>query len=251
MRENAWKGFKNFIVYDKVQEDENVTSFYLKLEDNEPLPKAIPGQFIAVKIPKKDNKFSKVRQYTLSMDPEEDFYRISVKIEEEGEVSIDLCRNVQVGDVLLATAPMGKFVLKDNNNTKVLIGGGIGITPMLSMAYATKGTDTKVKLIYSTQNSRYHSFKEEIEKLRDESPNIDFTLVYTRPTEEDKAKGDFDIEGRIDKEWMEKNLTRDGEFYFCGPVPFMRAMYKGLESIGIDKEKINYELFVSGEDITK
>ena len=251
MESKVWRGFKSFIVYDLVKEDESVTSFYLKPEDGEVLPKALPGQYIAVKIPKADNKFSKVRQYTLSMDSKEDFYRISVKIEEEGEVSKDLCTNIKVGDTLFATMPMGKFVLKDNDETKVLIGGGIGITPMLAMAHAVKSTDKKAKLIYSIANSKRHSFKEEIEKLEKENPNIDFTLIYTRPTEEDKINNKHHVEGRIDEEWMKNNLPMDAEFYLCGSVPFMRAIYKGLRNLGVVESKINYELFAPGEDIKK
>ena len=253
MERQVWKGFKSFIVYDMIKEDKEgyVTSFYLKPEDGQSLPKALPGQYIAVKIPKEDNKFSKVRQYTLSMDPSEEYYRISVKIEEEGEVSKDLCTNVKVGDKLFATIPMGKFVLKDNEHTKVLIGGGIGVTPMLSMAYGAKGTDQKVKFIYSTQNTGSTCFKNEIDKLTNENKNIDFTLVYTRPTEEDKNNKCFDVEGRINEEWMRENLPMDAEFYFCGSVPFMRTIYKGLEAAGVDKSMINYELFAPGQDITK
>ena len=56
MTNNIWKGFKDFIVYDKVQEDEVVTSFYLKAADGTSLPKAIPGQFISVRIQKGDNE---------------------------------------------------------------------------------------------------------------------------------------------------------------------------------------------------
>ena len=250
MTNNIWKGFKDFIVYDKVQEDEVVTSFYLKAADGTSLPKAIPGQFISVRIQKGDNEYSRARQYTLSMDSKEEFYRISVKIEENGDLSKQLCRNIKVGDKIQATIPMGKFVLKDGNEPVVLIGGGIGITPMLSMAYATKGTDRKVKLVYSTKNSEYHAFKDELSKLNIEE-NIDLIQIYTRPLEEDKENVDFDFKGRINKDWIANNLPMDGEFYFCGPIEFMRTVYKSLESLGIEKSRINFELFAAGEDITK
>ena len=145
---------------------------------------------------------------------------------------------------------MGRFVLKEGNEPVVLIGGGIGITPMLSMAYATKGTDRKVKLVYSTKNSEYHAFKDELSKLNIEE-NIDLIQIYTRPLEEDKENVDFDFKGRINKDWIANNLPMDGEFYFCGPIEFMRTVYKSLESLGIEKSRINFELFAAGEDITK
>lgn len=251
MSNNTWKGFKDFIVYDKVQEDEVVTSFYLKAADGMSLPKAIPGQFIAVRIKKAENEYSRVRQYTLSMDSREEFYRISVKIEHEGDLSKQLCNNIKVGDKIQATIPMGKFILKDGDSPVVLIGGGIGITPMLAMAYAARDTNRVVKLVYSTTNSKYHSFKEELSKLKYENNNIDVLQIYTRPLEDDKLNEDYNFEGRINKEWIENNLPKNGEFYFCGSIEFMRTVYKNLEVIGVDKSKINYELFTPGEDITK
>lgn len=250
MSNNIWKGFKELIVYDKVQEDEVVTSFYLKSADGMSLPKAIPGQFIAVRIQKGENEYSRARQYTLSMDSREDFYRISVKIEENGDLSKQLCRDIKVVDKIQATIPMGKFVLKDGNEPVVLIGGGIGITPMIAKAYAVKNTSRQVKLIYSTANSKYHSFREELNKLNNEN-NIDLIQIYTRPLEEDKLKVDFDVKCRINKEWIADNLPMNGEFYFCGSIEFMKTVYKSLEELGVEKTKINFELFTAGEDITK
>ena len=50
---------------------------------------------------------------------------------------------------------------------------------------------------------------------------------------------------------MEENLERDSEFYFCGPIEFMRSVYKNLVSMGINKDDINFEMFDAGIDITK
>lgn len=249
--DNKWKGFKDFIVFKKIQEDEVVTSFYLKPLDEKTLPKHVPGQFIAVRIKKGEGEYSKVRQYTLSMDSKEDFYRISVKIEEHGDVSRQLCNDINEGDKIQCTIPMGKFVLKESKDPLVLIGGGIGITPMLSMAYKAVKEDRSIKLIYSLANSKNHSFKDEIHRLVNENDNLELTLIYTRPLECDKLYKDFDIKGRITKKWMEDNLPQNGEYYFCGPVEFMRTIYHNLDSMGIEKDKINFEMFAPGVDITK
>lgn len=84
---NKWKGFKDFLVYKTVKEDGVVTSFYLKSLDGNKLPEFIAGQFITVRIKNEDNTFTKPRQYTLSMNSNEEFYRISVKREENGYLS--------------------------------------------------------------------------------------------------------------------------------------------------------------------
>ena len=120
---------------------------------------------------------------------------------------------------------------------------------MLTMAYEAANTSKNVELIYSTQNAENHSFKDEIEKLCNENSNIKRTTFYTRVNEEkDNSKY---IAGRMSREWMEENLDKASEFYFCGPTEFMRSVYKNLISMGINKEDINFEMFDAGTDITK
>lgn len=247
---NKWKGFKDFLVFKTVKEDEVVTSFYLKSLDESKLPEFIAGQFIAVRIKNEDNTFTKPRQYTLSMNSNEEFYRISVKREENGYLSKKLCDEIKEGDTIQITAPLGNFILKDSGRPLVLIGGGIGITPMLTMAYDAVSSDRKIHFIYSIPNSTHHSFREEIAKLNNNN-NFKSTVFYTRPIETEKLGEDFDIKGRISKEWMMENLPKDGDFYFCGPVPFMKTVYHNLISMGIEKEYINFEMFEAGVDITK
>lgn len=247
---NKWKGFKDFLVYKTVKEDEVVTSFYLKSLDGSKLPEFVAGQFITVRIKNEDNTFTKPRQYTLSMNSNEEFYRISVKREENGYLSKKLCDEIKEGDNLQITAPLGNFILKDSEKPLVLIGGGIGITPMLTMAYDAINSNRKIYFIYSIPNATHHSFREEIEKLNNNN-NFKSTVFYTRPLETEKPGEDFDIKGRISKEWMIENLPKDGDFYFCGPVLFMKTVYHNLIAMGIEKENINFEMFEAGVDITK
>lgn len=247
--DNKWKGFKDFLVYKIVKEDDIVTSFYLKSLDGSKIPEFIAGQFITVRTKNEDNTFTKPRQYTLSMNSNGEFYRISAKREENGYLSKKLCDEIKEGDNLQITAPLGNFILKDSEKPLVLIGGGIGITPMLTMAYDGVNSDRKIHFIYSIPNSINHSFKEEIVKLHNN--NLKSTVFYTRPMETEKLGKDFDIKGRISKEWMIDNLPKNGVFYFCGPVPFMKHIYHNLISMGIEKENINFEMFEAGVDITK
>ena len=81
--------------------------------------------------------------------------------------------------------------------------------------------------------------------------NFKKTVFYSRPNETEKLGKDFNVKGRISKEWMVDILPKDGDFYFCGPVPFMKDIYHNLISMGIEKEYVNFEMFESGTDITK
>lgn len=249
-KNNKWKGFKEARVFKIVQEDNNVKSFYLKFDEENEMPEFIAGQFIAVRIKNDDGSYTKPRQYTLSMNHNDDFYRISVKRENEGYLSKKLCDEIKEGDYIDITMPMGKFILKDSDRPIVLLGGGIGITPMLSMAYDSCNKNKEIHFIYSIPNLQNHSFKKEIEEL-DKNINVKKTIFYTRPLDNEESGKDFDVKGRITKEWMEENLPTNGEFYFCGPIPFMKNIYENLISMGIEKEHINYEMFGPGKDITR
>lgn len=246
--DNSWKGFIESRVIKVEQEDKNVKSFYLKRNDGGKLPKFTAGQFIAVRIKNEDGSYTKVRQYTLSKNYNEEFYRISVKRESEGDVSKRLCDEVKENSIIEITAPVGRFVLKENEKPIVLIGGGIGITPMITMAYEAIKQKRRINFIYSIPNSKNHSFKNEINELCS-SEYVNKTIIYTRPMDFEKESHDYDLKGRINKEWMEENLPKDGEYYFCGPVQFMKSIYENLKSMGIKEGEINYEMFDSKEKI--
>ena len=248
---SVWKGFKEFIVSDKVAENEYIYSFYLTSPDDEKLPDYLPGQFIAIRVQNEDGTWSRPRQYTLSSVSNGKYFKISVKREPEGDVSKKLCDTVHKGDLVKISAPTGKFVLKDDGKSVVFIGGGIGITPMLTMAYKAVESHPAVHLIYSSPNSNYHAFEEEIEKLANNHENLKITTVYTRPLLADEAQRRFDLKGRLSKEWLQENVNLNSVFYFCGPVEFMRSIYHYLIELGVTPENIHYELFAPGQDITK
>lgn len=247
---NKWNGFKDFIVSKKVKENNNITSFYLEPKDKSELPDYLAGQFISVRAKDGEN-YCKPKQYTLSSISNNKYFRISIKREAEGHVSKLFCDKVNEGDTIQATMPVGRFVLEDSDKPLVLIGGGIGITPMLTMAYKAVQEKRPTHLIYSVPNTEFYAFHEELKKLKEENDCLRLTLIFTRPTEEDKLDKKYDIEGRMTKEWLKDNIDINSDTYFCGPIEFMKALYHNLIDIGVDKDNINYELFAPGVDITK
>lgn len=245
----AWKGFKELLVFDKVKEDDVTTSLYLKEINGEELPSYLPGQFISVRV-KNGEELSPARAYSLSSNYRKDYYRISIKIEEKGLVSPMLCEQVQVGDTLMCTAPVGKFYLKESDKPAIFFGGGIGVTPMLAMAQELEHSERPVHFIYCAKNQKFVSFKEEIKELAKIGDRVKTTLIFSDPLDTEVEGVDYDMRGRITEEWIAKNLPLDGEFYFCGPVPFMKSLYHKLTDLGVSPEFINYELFAGGVDIT-
>ena len=144
--EGGWTGWRKMKVVDKLQEAPNFTSLKIVPADGEPLKHYSPGQYISLRIDLpslKDNNYSHVRNYSLSDEPGNKCYRITVKKEEDGAVSSHLHNNVQVGDILEVGVPCGEFVLQPGSNC-VFLGAGVGITPLLSMMKTSARNGNKV-----------------------------------------------------------------------------------------------------------
>jgi nitric oxide dioxygenase len=247
----GWDSFRNFIVDRKVVESEVITSFYLKPEDEKEISHFLPGQYISIKLEIADEEYNHIRQYSLSDAPGKGYYRISVKREAgtsnpDGMVSNHLHDAVGEGDILKVSAPAGDFVLNTEKNTPVvLLSGGVGLTPMLSMLKTVVEVqpERKVSFIHAAANSKVHALKEEVASLSS-LENVTSFVFYDAPTEEDRKNNRFDVEGYITQEWLEKNVpVKDADFYFCGPVPFMKAINRSLKDLGVSVDRINFEFF--------
>lgn len=248
----GWKDFRNFVVVKKEKESDVVTSFYLKPEDGKELSSFLPGQYVTVQLKIESEIYTHHRQYSLSGAPNKDYYRISVKREEGinkqgGMVSNYLHDHVGEGDILPLSAPAGEFVLNmDSELPVVFISGGIGITPMMSMLHTAveKLKDRSVYFIHGALNSNVHAMSEEVLQLAEEHHTVKVYTCYSEPTEKDKEMKSYDKEGYIDLAWLQSIVpSKEAEFYFCGPVPFMKHIHAALTEWGVSKENIHFEFF--------
>lgn len=243
MTNAVWTNFKELILVDKTPVCPGITSFYFKAKDGEKLVKHTPGQFLPFRIKTADQKYKDVlRTYSLSMFPNDYTYRISVKKIGGGLISTYLHEQLNVGDSIEAMVPAGLFTIKNKTNNIVLISGGIGITPLLSMLYAESSNRNNIHFIQAVPNSSIHPFKDDIETIVKLS-GIKNTVFYSSPLDEDKEGIDFNYKGYLSKEFLEENVNLNSDFYICGPPPFMRIVENHLLDLGVDKTRINYELF--------
>ncbi|WP_299094624.1 NO-inducible flavohemoprotein [uncultured Metabacillus sp.] len=242
----GWEGFRNFIIEKKVKESDVITSFYLKPEDGKAIASYQPGQYLTVKVQPEGETYTQIRHYSLSDAPGKDYYRISVKQEDKGVVSTYLHQSVQEGDLIAVSAPAGDFVLESKEIPAVLISGGVGLTPMVSMlnTIVEQQPEREVTFIHGALNSQVHAMKEHVAQLANENANVKSFVVYSDPTVEDQAAKNYDKEGFIDLEWLKSVLPNNqADFYFCGPVPFMKMMYRVLKEWGVPAENIHFEFF--------
>jgi nitric oxide dioxygenase len=242
--------YSKFLVFKKVRENKVVTSFYLKPSEEGKIIEHKAGQFISVKPIKEEENSKAIRQYSLSMKPGSDYYRISVKRHDQGLVSQYMHDIIKEGDEIEITVPLGKFTLKENEKPLVLISAGIGITPLISMLYKALDSNRRIIFIQAVTNSTEQTFRDEINEIAENNKNVEKVVFYSKPLDE-KLSVDYDYEGYINKDWIEKNLPKDGDFYFCGPVPFMKNVYDSLIAIGVAEENINYENFGPSANLGK
>lgn len=252
----GWNGYRKFKVVQKSTECEDVYSFYLVPHDRKPLPSYKPGQYLtfSLDIPGRDKQI--VRCYSLSDSPtRSDFYRVTIKREKapadkpgvpHGIASGFFSDHVKEGDLLNVKAPTGHFYLDLAKNTPIcLLAGGVGVTPMLSMAKAVaeSGSRREVWLFFGCRSQGEHMLREDLEKLA-QHDNIRVVVCYSRPGKADVRGDHYHHEGRVTIELLKERLPSNNyEFFMCGNGAFMKTLNDGLEAWGVPEKDIHYEAF--------
>ncbi|MBM7572629.1 NO-inducible flavohemoprotein [Aquibacillus albus] len=252
-KKGGWDGFRDFVVAKKVKESDAITSFYLKPKDGKAISEYLPGQYVSIRCYIEGETYTHIRQYSLSDAPGKDYYRISVKREADSDIKPDgivsnyLHDQISEGDVVELTAPAGDFVLNmDSFEPVVLISGGVGQTPMLSMlnTIVEQQPSREVTFIHAAINGDFHAMDNEVTELANNNENVNYFLCYENPTDYDREQNRFDKEGYVELEWLQQILPdNQADFYFCGPVPFMKVIKHGLKAWNVPEEKIHFEFF--------
>ena len=261
----AWAGWREFRVSQRAFEDaaQSQCSFYLEPVDRQPLLAFKPGQFLTFALdvtPRPSNGPAATRAitrcYSLSDRPEPAHYRVTIKRvpapADHPEFAPGLSSNhfhdhVQVGDVLRVKAPAGHFFIDpDPDVPAVLIAGGIGITPIMSMLRwcMDRQPQRAVHLFYGLRNSREHAFRQPLEEFAASHPALHLNVVYSRPGESDLQGRDYRHQGHVDVELLRRTLPHGRhQFYVCGPPAMMQTLVPALAAWGVPACDIHYEAF--------
>jgi nitric oxide dioxygenase len=250
----------------KQRESDVITSFYLKPATGRPVRPFKAGQYVTVRVATKpnckcgtcgqDGPKTTMRNYSLSCAPGSAEYRISVKREASaaegtpaGYVSNFLHDHVGDGATVEVGPPCGEFTLseKEDRRPLVLVSGGVGITPVLSMLHAAlaRNDGREVLFVHGAQGGDSHAFRREVLDLADEHPRLRVHFRYCNPTRLDRERELFDSEGLVNAKLIASLLETgpDAEFYFCGPKPFMTGLYTGLLAWGAKAADLHHEFF--------
>lgn len=258
----AWAGYRTFHVERKVPEDASaqICSFYLVPEDKQPLPPFLPGQFLTFQLDvpsPKGGTQAVIRCYSLSDAPQADHYRISVKrapAPAGGQVPPGLSSNyfhdhVEVGSQLQVRAPAGHFYIDPSDAPVVLIGGGIGITPMLSMLNwcLTAQPGRELWLFYGVRNRAELVMPAQLQALAARHANFHLHLCLSNPQAGDdlnRAGRVHHHHSRVDVALLRRLLPlKPYHFYICGPTPMLQSLVPALADWGVPEGRIHFEAF--------
>lgn len=256
----SWSGFRTFKVARRAIEDsaQQICSFYLEPDDRQSLPSFKPGQFLTFRldVPKANGSGTEVitRCYSLSDAPQAGYYRVSIKRvpplpksdHPAGRSSNFFHDHIQVGATLQIRAPSGYFYLEPGSGPIVLIAGGIGITPMLSMLNwcQTHQPEREVWFFYGVRNSNETAFASHLDAIAAANPNVHMRLCFSDPLPEDQLGKDFHYHGRVNVSLFRVELPlKPYHYYICGPTPMMETLVPALEDWGVPDSRIHVEAF--------
>jgi uncharacterized protein len=247
-----WSDWRDFVVVRKVQESEEITSFYLQPVDRDMIPNFKPGQFLTIKLDIPGQKRPVIRTYSLSDYAEPcDYYRLSIKREPAppklavmpGLASNFMHDSIHVGEVIPAKPPSGRFFLDVHQpSPAVLISNGVGITPMVSMVKAATQLNPSrpVWFVHGAREGRFHAFREEVQALAEQNPNLRVHFAYSRPSAID---ADHHSTGYVDADLIQSLAPPNAEYFLCGSPPFLEAIRAGLNRAGVAEKRVFFEVF--------
>lgn len=238
--EGGWTGWRFFKVAEKSKQTDNVTSFKLVPVDNGKMPEVKAGQYISVRVFVKGQDLIQPSQYTV-VKADATSLTIAVKKVEAvekspaGMVSNTLHNDINEGDVVEVSFPVGEFNLPEGNGELCLLSAGIGITPLFAMLKEAvqKDPTRKISFVHVCKNKEAIPFREELALVVKEG-NVSFEVFETSE------------HGRPSEDFFKSLVSQGADYCICGPVPFMKLAASELVKNGVAENKIHAEKFGTG-----
>lgn len=244
LKTGGWRGTREFVIEETIAQSALIKSFELTPTDGQPVADYQAGQYLALWVRDPSFAHRAIRQYSLTRSPNGRSYRIAVRHAEGGVLSGWLHQQ-QPGVRLQVAPPAGDFFLDVTPTTPVtLISGGVGLTPMLAMLHklADAAHAAPVQWLHATDNSSTHAFADEVSALGEKLPEFSRHVWYSQPQQHDDAR--CDSKGLINLLPLEAQLSDPAmQYYLCGPVGFMSTAEKQLLQLGVESNRIHYEVF--------
>ncbi len=220
-------------------ETADVKAFELCNSEGGELPAFTAGSHIDVTVTLGDGT-TDTRSYSIASDPSDTSkYVLGILREVDGGGgSAFMHDSVAEGDVLTASLPKNHFELDADSEENLLIAGGIGVTPILSMARALKNQDRQFRLHFAAKTPEEMPFRKDVEEVSQEYGQLYFDGG-------DPANG-------MNLKLLLGHRRPGRHLYVCGPAGLIEAVRTQAQSMGWPENTIHYEVFkpaeLDGED---
>jgi Na+-transporting NADH:ubiquinone oxidoreductase subunit F len=156
--------------------------------------------------------------------------------------------NLKPGDKITVSGPFGEFYAKETEREMCFIGGGAGMAPMRSHIFDQLKrikSNRKISFWYGARSVREMFYDDEFKQLEKENPNFKYHVALSDPLPEDKWEG---MTGFIHQALLENYINKhedptEVEYYLCGPPMMLKCVMDMLDSVGVDKEMIDFDDF--------
>lgn len=203
----------------------------------------LPGQFLNLSLWIGGAKMN--RSYSISSSPmQRGFVDLTVKREPRGAVSRHVDDLLKVGDLIDVSGPVGKFTFTGAEASSiVLIAGGVGITPMMSIArtLTEQAWPGDIYFLYACRAPPDFIFAKDIAALQQGNPKLHVTVTMEKPEGSDWAGATGRITAKLLTETVPALTTR--RVHLCGPPVMMDAIKALLSELGVPPEQVKTEDF--------
>ena len=198
----------------------------------------VPGQYVDLWVPGSDAR----RSFSMANLPGDGRIELIIKRYPGGRFSGLLDGAIAPGDELRFTGPYGAFHLRSSDSPILMVAGGSGMAPILSLLrrLAAEGTERPVRFFYGARTAQDLFYVDLIRGLGTRLADFEFTPVLSDP--------DRFVHEAAD-EFLESGAMTDPEIYMCGPPPMIDAMLEvATEKHGIDEDRIYHDKFTTAAD---
>ncbi len=242
LRKAADRKARSLQASDIIRQTSDAVTLRFPLSAGAPLG-AKPGQFFTFDWVVNAKKTP--RSYSISSSPLQKEY-VEITVKQQGVVSTFLNREAHPGLKVTAHGPFGQFCFDETRHKRiVLLAGGSGITPIMSMLRYIKEVvpETEVHLLYAVRGESDVIFGEDLAGLKPHLPNFRYDLIVSRPGPDWKG-----FRGHLSRSTLEEVLGNavGRTFFLCGPAGFMSSVKEILSALGVPVSQILEERFTVG-----
>ncbi len=211
----------------------------LRLQIDDPAFRFLPGQWVELTVNVEGRPHT--AGYSITSSPlQHGRIELAIKSSNKHPVARWVHTAAQAGDTLSVSQGQGPFVfVPEMSDNLVLIGGGVGITPLLSIFRHVRdaGLATRTHLLYSVSDSREILFRDELETTARRHENLRVSITVTQP--DPSWHG---LTGRVDPVKLRAlDMPDDTLFYLCGPQGMVEDLSNMLHELGVSMSRIIFE----------